>query len=139
MLRSLLNPEYESVSTGELVLEDGEKIKLGTSTVFDLVANSGKFDILDANDDVFLRVEDGGSVVIGSSADEMTCNAKINIRSNPLKALARAEYNLQDVRNISSPSQGYVAYHDGSGTNTEGLAAHNGTDWISQVDGSTIS
>lgn len=49
------------------------------------------------------------------------------------------ELDPQDVRNISSPSQGWFAYHDGSGSNTEGLAAYNGTDWISQVDGSTVS
>lgn len=48
-------------------------------------------------------------------------------------------YDAQDVRNLSGVNQGYVAYHDGSGANTEGLAAYNGTDWISQVDGTTIS
>lgn len=48
-------------------------------------------------------------------------------------------YSPQDVRNISSPSQGYTAYHDGSGSNTEGPAHYNGTDWISTVDGSTIA
>lgn len=48
---------------------------------------------------------------------------------------------IDDVRNISSPAQGYVAYHEpsvNSDSNTEGPAFYDGTDWVSQVDGSTI-
>jgi len=45
----------------------------------------------------------------------------------------------QDVRNISSPSEGWTAVHDGSGTNTAGPAWYNGADWVSVVDGTTIS
>lgn len=45
----------------------------------------------------------------------------------------------QDVRNISSPVEGRYADHDGSGSNTEGLARYDGSSWISQVDGTTIS
>jgi len=45
----------------------------------------------------------------------------------------------QDVTDISSPSRGDVAYHDGSGGNTEGVANYNGTSWVSVVDGTTIS
>lgn len=48
------------------------------------------------------------------------------------------KYTPTDVTTISSPQQGDVAYNDGT-TGTEGLAAHDGTDWISQVDGTTIS
>ncbi|MEF8825817.1 MAG: hypothetical protein V5A34_05635 [Halapricum sp.] len=45
----------------------------------------------------------------------------------------------QDVRAISNPTAGDESYHDGSGTNTEGPAFYNGSDWISTVDGSTIA
>lgn len=46
----------------------------------------------------------------------------------------------QDVRNISSPSAGTMAYHDGSGSNTEGPAHYtSGGSWVSTVDGTTIS
>lgn len=45
----------------------------------------------------------------------------------------------RDVRRIDSPQTGDIAYHDGSGSHTEGLAAFNGTQWMSQVDGSTIT
>lgn len=57
-------------------------------------------------------------------------------------ALAAAETarSPQDVRAISNPTAGDVAYHDGSGTNTEGPAHYtSGGSWVSTVDGSTIS
>ena len=48
--------------------------------------------------------------------------------------------NPQDVRGVPNASYGDVAFHDGSGTdNTTGPAHHDGEDWISTVDGSTIS
>lgn len=53
-----------------------------------------------------------------------------------------SQYVPQDVTTISSPSQGTVAYHDPSISadgNTEGPAFYNGTNWVSQVDGTTIS
>lgn len=55
---------------------------------------------------------------------------------------APAESNVMDVRTVSSPTQGMRAYHDPSisgDSNTEGPAFYNGTSWISQVDGTTIS
>lgn len=58
---------------------------------------------------------------------------------NPITGIDFISLDPQDVRNISSPSEGDYADHDGSGTNTEGLARFDGSDWISQVDGSTIS
>lgn len=46
----------------------------------------------------------------------------------------------QDVRNVSSPQQGDMAFHDGSGPNTEGPAHYTSEgSWVSTVDGSTIS
>lgn len=45
----------------------------------------------------------------------------------------------QDVTAVSSPSQGQQAYHEGSGGNTEGPAFYDGDNWISLVDGSTIT
>lgn len=46
----------------------------------------------------------------------------------------------QDVRNISSPQQGYVGYHNGDGTdNTEGPAFYDGTQWWSLVDSTKIN
>jgi len=56
----------------------------------------------------------------------------VEIRNAPLKQ------HVTDVRTISSPAQGWIAYHDGSGKNTEGPAFYNGAGWISQVDSSTI-
>lgn len=53
-----------------------------------------------------------------------------------------SQYVPQDVTTISSPSQGTVAYHDPSVSadgNTEGPAFYNGMNWVSQVDGTTIS
>jgi hypothetical protein len=47
-------------------------------------------------------------------------------------------YTPQDVTAISSPSEGMVAYNDGT-TGTAGPAHYNGTDWISTVDGTTIA
>lgn len=44
-----------------------------------------------------------------------------------------------DVTALSSPSQGDTAYHDGSGGNTEGPAFYDGSQWVSTVDGTTIS
>jgi hypothetical protein len=45
----------------------------------------------------------------------------------------------QDVRNISSPQQGDISYHGGAGSNTVGPAHYDGSNWVSLVDGSTIS
>lgn len=64
-----------------------------------------------------------------------------NSNNRPVADVTNApvQYDPQDVRNIASPSAGWTAYHDGSGSNTEGPAFYNGTSWISQVDGTTIS
>lgn len=43
-----------------------------------------------------------------------------------------------DVRTLSDPQAGWVAYHDGAGDHTEGPAHYDGSDWLSTIDGSTI-
>lgn len=71
--------------------------------------------------------------------DALQARGGINFFDNDAQNVNVTRHNPQDVRNISSPSQGWEAYHDGSGSNTEGPAFYNGSNWISQVDGSTIS
>jgi len=44
----------------------------------------------------------------------------------------------QDLTTVAG-TRGAIAYHDGSGGKTEGPAYHNGTNWISLVDGTTIA
>jgi hypothetical protein len=83
-----------------------------------------------------LRIKSGS---IETGTDIQCFGGEVNLQGNPLKGFKRSEYNPVDVRNLGSPVTGLVAYHNGSGSNTEGLAAYNGTDWISQVDGSTIA
>lgn len=52
-------------------------------------------------------------------------------------SVEHTEYTAQDVRSLS-PSRGWEAYHDGSGSNTEGPAFYDGDRWVSLVDGSPI-
>ncbi|WP_155118173.1 hypothetical protein [Halorubrum sp. T3] len=47
------------------------------------------------------------------------------------------EYAPVDVTTLS-PSQGWVSYHNGNGSNTEGPAFYNGSAWRSLVDNSVI-
>lgn len=84
-------------------------------------------------------IESGSNKEIVVADGQAEFNRGTGHRGNPSKNIAWVGLNTKDVRNISSPNQGNVAYHDGSGSNTEGLAAYNGSSWISQVDGSTIS
>ena len=63
----------------------------------------------------------------------------LTLGGSNIEQVGYLELNPKDVRNISSPSEGFISYHDGSGSNTQGPAHFNGTDWISTVDGSTIN
>lgn len=79
----------------------------------------------------FDLAQDGGN-------NDMRMDVPIRVAGR-IYQIPHADFSAQDVRNLSSPSQGWTAYHDGSGSNTEGPTHYNGTDWISTVDGSTIS
>ena len=75
----------------------------------------------------------------GAETGDLNISGDLDVEEGPVKDAARLELAPKDVRNISSPSEGWVAYHDGSGSHTEGPAHYDGTVWISTVDGSTIN
>lgn len=68
-------------------------------------------------------------------------NSFLHMNSKKITNALSLHFPPTDVRNISISSSfdGTISYHDGSGANTEGPAHFNGTDWISTVDGTTIS
>lgn len=83
-----------------------------------------------------------GRVLQDSETDAVyvgTGTSWLNIGSEVGFASRLVDFEPIDVRAISGPAEGDVAYHNGSGTNTAGPAHYNGSSWISTVDGSTIS
>lgn len=159
------NHESGSSTTDEGHIGDDEKWFFGDDDDFSIQFDSDG-DETGANTGILIRNENTGQVVLTTSTgnntllklagyeiaragsgvvtisngnDEIRIGEDLSIQGNALRSAGRVEYNPVDVRNISSPAQGWVAYHDGSGTNTEGLAAFDGSNWVSQVDGSTIS
>ena len=99
-------------------------ITTGTNLVFnDLYANikhtdTGKFEFIQSGTTVY------------------------SFNGNRTRFHQSSQHDLKHVRNVTSPENGRMAYHDPSisgDTNTEGPAFYNGSSWISQVDGSTIS
>ncbi len=119
-------------------LGDSEKVQLGADNDAQLYYDGA---------DGRIYLDGSGIQITGSFAGglglvmdtELAMNDRLSMRGNILKDIGVGFYNPQDVRNISSPSQGYVSYHDGSGSNTEGPAHYNGSSWVSTVDGTTIS
>lgn len=114
----------------------------------DVGTNTSDFSFLDSGGRHALGSDGTGPVFRLESAGGgyIRFVSKVNLNGNTLEMVSgdiielnTLGLNVQDVRNISSPSEGDYADHDGSGTNTEGLARYDGTDWISQVDGSTIN
>lgn len=96
--------------------------------------------------DVRHEMRSGNNVSFFNSADSNVFQVKENgtvrtMGGTNFEVGGNAMYQPpKDVRNdVTNPFQGYEAYHDGSGSNTEGPAFYNGSAWVSQVDGSTIS
>lgn len=87
------------------------------------------------NDDIELTPD--GRLILGGNRVDLFAN--LNVNQNAISSIGKASHQVQDVTAISSPSQGDVAYHDGSGSETVGPAHFDGTDWISIVDGTTIT
>ncbi|MEF8824985.1 MAG: hypothetical protein V5A27_01375, partial [Halapricum sp.] len=65
--------------------------------------------------------------------------AKLRITADHSRFFDPVELPVSDVRDIDSPSEGWIVHHDGSGGNTEGPATYTSNGWISVVDGSKIS
>lgn len=66
-------------------------------------------------------------------------SVKIDFGTGDVQLSGSVSSTPQDVRTIQGPGRGDTAYHDGSGSNTEGPAFYDGDAWVSQVDGSTIT
>jgi len=98
--------------------------------------NSGNLILRGETAGVFVKFNQGGAT---EYQQVMRVDGGFFARSEFTFNTFPANYTPQDVRNVSSPSRGDTAYHDGSGSNTEGPAHYDGTDWISTVDGSTIA
>lgn len=62
-----------------------------------------------------------------------------DLKGNDIRSPRALRFNSRDVTSISSPQEGWVAYHDGSGSETEGPAFFDGDNWVSTVDGTTIT
>lgn len=88
-------------------------------------------------DQWYVQGDDGAfnvnDVVNDNSRFTITRNGPIDVYDGPIA------FSPRDVRSISSPSRGWTAYHDGSGSNPEGPAFYDGSKWISQIDGTTIN
>lgn len=96
----------------------------------------GVFDIHDIRSDDRVRFDGNSLTAPGFDGNSITANS---ITAGSISVDDTVRYIPVDVRDVGSPLQGYVAYHDGSGENTEGPAFYNGTAWVSQVDGNIIS
>lgn len=144
------DPEFDSVTTDSADIGDTATVTIGTDGE---VRIPDDVELFFGDGDDFSIVHDTGITNLVLQEDgnprwefntnknlkSRTNGADLDLDGNDIINHGVDKYQTQDVRNISSPAQGHVAYHDGSGGNTEGLAAYNGTDWISQVDGTTIS
>jgi len=129
--------DYESVTTEDINIDaDEAPIDFGLNDEWTLLKTIGNVFYLRGPAGVYIQFNSGGAT---EYKQVLRVDGGLSVRSEFKFNTYPANYTPQDVRNVSSPSQGDTAYHDGSGTNTEGLAAYDGTDWISQVDGSTIS
>ena len=104
-------------ASGSPIQGNSGQFNLGGSN-FGIEALSGTLAFINSSGNVAAKCPGGGGFIIQTSP---------------------VSYVVEDVRNISSPLRGDTAYHDGSGSNTEGPAHYDGTDWISTVDGSTIA
>lgn len=83
-----------------------------------------------------------GPIIIQSSTDTDIYRFWNNDYGEFMAPQAFSNNGIRDVRQINSPVQGMLAYHDPSingDTNTEGPAFYDGSGWTSLVDGSTIS
>ena len=137
----LVNPELSSLSTnatfqeawhditfiktvyGELTVTD---INETNTVAFNLSASGGELTFKD--NDGKVKADDGRTVLdMGNSRIELEKTAR----------------KPQDVRgNVPENGKGAEAYHDPSingDSNTEGPAFYDGSEWVSQVDGSVIS
>ena len=65
-------------------------------------------------------------------------DTKLQVDSSHSTLFHPIELPVTDVRELASPSRGWMAHHDGSGGNTEGPATYTSDGWISVVDGSPI-
>jgi len=89
------------------------------------------FSVIELADNILQLFDSGDNAFFDFRGDESKART---LNGSPI------QYDPTDVRNISSPEQGDTAYHDGSGSNTEGPAHYtSGGSWVSDVDGSTIS
>lgn len=105
--------------------EDGED-------QIDIFYNNGRVIIENSTTDTeLLRFYSTGTVDIR--------NGSLNVLNGPVQPKGNGVVmDPVDIRTVTGV-RGRKGYHDGSGTNTEGPAHHDGDNWISTVDGSTIS
>jgi hypothetical protein len=80
-----------------------------------------------------LQDSETDAVYVGTGSSWLDIGAESGLASGIV------DLDPRDVRSISAPAEGDTAYHDGSGANTAGPAHYTGSNWISTVDGTTIS
>lgn len=81
----------------------------------------------------------GISVAYDDAGDTLTVSLANDISLNTVSVSDFLSIPPQDVRALSTPSEGDVSYHDGTNGNTVGPAHYDGADWVSIVDGTVIA
>lgn len=96
----------------------------------------------DASTDFWISGGDSSSVDItyATAPPSGTDNLGYDVQAVAAGGTGGGDYDgtPQDVRNISSPAQGDMAYHDGSGSHTEGPAFYDSTQWVALLNGEVI-
>jgi hypothetical protein len=116
--------------------------------VDDQQGNGNRLHKLSMSEEFGLRLDDINNNVRAFAVDKEAISVSgggsfggdVSLDSVQLQGVV--EHNPSDVRNISSPSQGWTSYHDPSvsgDANTEGPAFYDGSQWVSMVDGSVIN
>lgn len=134
-----LGPEQMAMQaeTGVQIVNDGQEVRIDGPSSF---GGSLSTESLSATNDVT-----AGNAVETDAVNSTNVSASDTVDADTASARSvnpteRIDNPPQDVRNITDPTAGDTAFHDGSGTdNTTGLAQFDGTDWVSILDNTVVS
>jgi hypothetical protein len=118
-------------------LNQDKKLTFGDDNDFKMLYDGDSLRLSDSGTQLAQIGKFGREEVRFTTSMSFTGNNTLSLGLNNITGVTTMGFDPRDVRNISNPSEGDIAFHDGSGNAGKGIAYFDGSNF-QVLDGGTI-